>query len=210
VRARVINRETPRGLIFIQLCDRSVAPVELVTRMFRELVDTGIAKTRHCIRLWPVVATSFNSLPDFTAMVKRLVPVYFADVASVAAAAAASSSSSKSSSPPPPGIDSSFGIDIRRRGGSSVTTRELLIPVIAALVPDSFPVDLKKPRHCILVQTIERWAFCSVIPDYHAPLLLQCNVRDHVDAMLVAAAGAGAAAAAATPATGDATAAKAH
>lgn len=120
------------------------SPEEMAAAIIKDLYTTRIQKTRHILRLLPIMATCKANLPDIMESAGRLFDKYFLKT------------------------PSSFAVIFNKRLNSSVS-RELIIKELAELVviknADN-KADLKNPTLCIIVEIIKGICLLSIVDNY--------------------------------------------
>ncbi|CAG5040409.1 unnamed protein product [Parnassius apollo] len=120
------------------------SPEEITTAIVRDLSATKMQKTRHVLRLLPIMATCKANLPDIMECAGKLFDKYFLKEAST------------------------FAVIFNKRFNSSVS-RELIIKELAELVVlknSNNKADLKNPNLCIIVEIIKGICLLSVVDNY--------------------------------------------
>lgn len=120
------------------------SPEELTTAIIKDLTTTKVQKTRHVLRLLPIMATCKANLPDIMECAGKLFDKYFLKEAST------------------------FAIIFNKRFNSSVS-RELIIKELAELIVlknNDNKADLKNPSLCIIVEVIKGICLLSIVDNY--------------------------------------------
>ncbi|KAJ8731964.1 hypothetical protein PYW08_014694 [Mythimna loreyi] len=120
------------------------SPEELTTAIIKDLVTTRLSKTRHVLRLLPIMATCKANLPDIMECAGKLFDKYFLKQSS------------------------SFAIIFNKRFNSSVC-RDLIIKELAEMVVlknANNKADLKNPGLCIIVEIIKGICLLSIVDNY--------------------------------------------
>ncbi|CAH0627051.1 unnamed protein product [Chrysodeixis includens] len=120
------------------------SPEELTAAIIKDLVSTRLQKTRHVLRLLPIMATCKANLPDIMECAGKLFDKFFLNEAS------------------------SFAVIFNKRFNSSVS-RELIIKELAEMVVlknINNKADLKNPRLCIIVEIIKGICLLSIVDNY--------------------------------------------
>ncbi|XP_068630583.1 THUMP domain-containing protein 1 homolog [Battus philenor] len=120
------------------------SPEELTTAIIQDLTKTKIQKTRHVLRLLPIMATCKANLPDIMECAGKLFDKYFLKEAST------------------------FAVIFNKRFNSSVS-RDLIIKELADLIVlknGNNKADLKNPSLCIIVEIIKGICLLSVVDNY--------------------------------------------
>lgn len=120
------------------------SPEELTTAIIKDLVTTKLSKTRHVLRLLPIMATCKANLPDIMECAGKLFDKYFLKQSS------------------------SFAIIFNKRFNSSVC-RDLIIKELAEMVVlknANNKADLKNPGLCIIVEIIKGICLLSIVDNY--------------------------------------------
>lgn len=120
------------------------SPEELATVIIKDLFTTRTQKTRHVLRLLPIMATCKANLPDIMECAGKLFDKYFLKEAST------------------------FAVIFNKRFNSSVS-RDLIIKELAELIVlknGNNKADLKNPRLCIIVEVIKGICLLSVVDNY--------------------------------------------
>ncbi|KPJ11462.1 THUMP domain-containing protein 1-like [Papilio machaon] len=120
------------------------SPEVLTTAIIQDLSTTKVQKTRHVLRLLPIMATCKANLPDIMEAAGKLFDKYFL----------------KNSS--------TFAVIFNKRFNSSVC-RDLIIKELADLIVlknGNNKADLKNPSLCIIVEIIKGICLLSVVDNY--------------------------------------------
>ncbi|CAK1604316.1 unnamed protein product [Parnassius mnemosyne] len=120
------------------------SPEEITTAIIRDLSATKMQKTRHVLRLLPIMATCKANLPDIMECAGKLFDKYFLKEAST------------------------FAVIFNKRFNSSVS-RDLIIKELAELIVlknSNNKADLKNPSLCIIVEIIKGICLLSVVDNY--------------------------------------------
>lgn len=120
------------------------SPEELTSAIVKDLFTTRIQKTRHVLRLLPVMATCKANLPDIMECAGRLFDKFLLKESAT------------------------FAVVFNKRFNSSVS-RELVIKELAEMVvmknADN-KADLKNPTLCIIVEIIKGICLLSIVENY--------------------------------------------
>lgn len=120
------------------------SPEELMTVIIKDLYSTKVQKTRHVMRLLPIMATCKANLPDIMECAGKLFDKYFLKE------------------------PSTFAVIFNKRFNSSVS-RELIIKELAEMVVlknGDNKADLKNPGLCIIVEIIKGICLLSIVDNY--------------------------------------------
>ncbi|XP_049866558.1 THUMP domain-containing protein 1 homolog [Pectinophora gossypiella] len=120
------------------------SPEELTTAIIKDLYTTRIQKTRHVMRLLPIMATCKANLPDIMECAGKLFDNFFLKE------------------------PSTFAVIFNKRFNSSVS-RDLIIKELAELVTlknADNKADLKNPHLCIIVEIIKGICLLSIVDNY--------------------------------------------
>lgn len=120
------------------------SPEELTTAIIKDLSTTKVQKTRHVLRLLPIMATCKANLPDIMECAGKLFDKYFLKESST------------------------FAVIFNKRFNSSVS-RDLIIKELAELIVlknGNNKADLKNPGLCIIVEIIKGICLLSVVDNY--------------------------------------------
>lgn len=120
-------------------------PEELASSIFKDLLSTKSQKTRHLLRLVPIMSTCKANLPDIMECAGRLFDRFFL----------------KSSS--------TFAIIFNKRFNSSVS-RDLIIKELAELIVlknNENKADLKNPHYSVIVEIIKGICLLSIVENYY-------------------------------------------
>lgn len=120
------------------------SPEELTAAIIKDLFATKIQKTRHVMRLLPIMATCKANLPDIMESAGKLFDKYFLKESST------------------------FSVVFNKRFNSSVS-RDMIIKELAELVViknGNNKADLKNPRLCIIVEIIKGICLLSIVDNY--------------------------------------------
>lgn len=121
------------------------SPEELTAAIINDLRSTRLQKTRHVLRLLPILATCKANLPDIMECAGKLCDKYFLKE------------------------PSTFAVIFNKRFNSSVS-RDLIIKELAELVVlknDQNKADLKNPRLCIIVEIVKGICLLSIVDNYY-------------------------------------------
>ncbi|XP_063621310.1 THUMP domain-containing protein 1 homolog [Cydia splendana] len=121
------------------------SPVELTMAIIKDLSETKVQKTRHVMRLLPIMATCKANLPDIMECAGKLFDKYFLKESST------------------------FAVIFNKRFNSSVS-RDLVIKELAemiALKNGDNKADLKNPGLCVIVEIIKGICLLSIVEDYY-------------------------------------------
>lgn len=120
------------------------SPEEVASAIIKDLHTTRIQKTRHVMRLLPIMATCKANLPDIMECAGKLFDKHFLKQSST------------------------FAVIFNKRLNSSVS-RDLIIKELAELVviknADN-KADLKNPSLCIIVEIIKGICLLSIVDNY--------------------------------------------
>lgn len=122
------------------------SPEELTSAIMRDLHTTRLQKTRHVLRLLPIMATCKANLPDIMEDAGRLFDKFFLKESST------------------------FAVIFNKRLNGSVS-RELVIKELAELVVlknSGNKADLKNPKFCIIVEVIKGMCLLTIVDNYFA------------------------------------------
>ncbi|XP_004931936.2 THUMP domain-containing protein 1 homolog [Bombyx mori] len=120
------------------------SPEELTTAIIKDLIATRIQKTRHVMRLLPIMITCKANLPDIMESAGKLFDKYFLKE------------------------PTSFSVVFNKRFNNSVS-RDLIIKELAELVVvknRENKADLKNPGLCIIVEVIKGMCLLSIVDNY--------------------------------------------
>lgn len=120
------------------------SPEELTTAIIKDLFNTRMQKTRHVLRLLPIMATCKANLPDIMECAGKLFDNFFLKT------------------------PSTFAVIFNKRFNSSVS-RDLIIKELAEMIVmknGDNKADLKNPRLCIIVEIIKGICLLSVVDNY--------------------------------------------
>lgn len=120
------------------------SPIELTTAIIKDLITTRVQKTRHVLRLLPIMATCKANLPDIMECAGKLFDKYFLKK------------------------PSTFAVIFNKRFNSSVS-RDMIIKELAELVViknGDNKADLKNPELCIIVEIIKGICLLSIVDNY--------------------------------------------
>ncbi|KAJ8519042.1 hypothetical protein ONZ45_g3956 [Pleurotus djamor] len=131
-------------LVVFIACRPPVDPVTMVVSHVENVQRTGISRTRYTHRLVPSSNTCAANLPDITNLCKEVFDQFFQN------------------NPGP----SSYKIELRIRNHTT-HTRDLLIPHIAACLPNNLTVKLDDPEVFILVEIFKSVCGIGVVKDYY-------------------------------------------
>lgn len=121
------------------------SPEELTAAIIKDLYVSKLQKTRHVMRLLPIMGTCKANLPDIMECAGRLFDKYFL------------------SKP------STFAVIFNKRFNSSVS-RDLIIKELADMVVQKNTdnkADLKNPTLCIIVEIIKGICLLSIVDNYY-------------------------------------------
>ncbi|XP_013188901.1 THUMP domain-containing protein 1 homolog [Amyelois transitella] len=121
------------------------SPEELTNAIIKDLYVTKIQKTRHVMRLLPIMGTCKANLPDIMECAGRLFDKYFLKE------------------------PSTFAVIFNKRFNSSVS-RDLIIKELAEMVVlknGENKADLKNPTLCIIVEIIKGICLLSIVENYY-------------------------------------------
>ncbi|XP_053603002.1 THUMP domain-containing protein 1 homolog [Plodia interpunctella] len=121
------------------------SPEELIEAIVKDLHVTKLQKTRHVMRLLPIMATCKANLPDIMECAGRLFDKYFLKE------------------------PSTFAVIFNKRFNSSVS-RDLIIKELAEMVVmknGDNKADLKNPTLCIIVEIIKGICLLSIVGNYY-------------------------------------------
>ncbi|XP_028176237.1 THUMP domain-containing protein 1 homolog [Ostrinia nubilalis] len=120
------------------------SPEEVATAIIKDLYTTRVQKTRHVMRMLPIMATCKANLPDIMECAGKLFDRFFLKQGS------------------------SFAVIFNKRFNSSVS-RDMIIKELAEMVvmknADN-KADLKNPTLCIIVEIIKGICLMSVVENY--------------------------------------------
>lgn len=122
------------------------SPEELTAAILKDLVTTKVPKTRHLLRLVPIMATCKANLPDIMECAGKLFDKYFLKE------------------------PSTFAVVFNKRFNSSVS-RDLVIKELADLIVQKNgdnKADLKNPKLAIIIEIIKGTCLVSILEDYYA------------------------------------------
>lgn len=120
------------------------SPEELTAAIIKDLSTTKIQKTRHVMRLLPIMATCKANLPDIMECAGTLFDKYFLKESST------------------------FAVIFNKRFNSSVS-RDMIIKELAELIVlknGDNKADLKNPSLCIIVEIIKGICLLSIVDNY--------------------------------------------
>ncbi|XP_075970696.1 THUMP domain-containing protein 1 homolog [Anticarsia gemmatalis] len=120
------------------------SPEELTAAIIKDLMTTRLQKTRHVLRLLPIMATCRANLPDIMEAAGRLFDKYFLKE------------------------PSTFAVIFNKRFNNSVS-RDLIIKELADLIVlknGENKADLKNPGLCIIVEIIKGMCLLSIVDNY--------------------------------------------
>lgn len=121
------------------------SPEELTSAIMKELHTTRLQKTRHVLRLLPIMATCKANLPDIMEAAGRLFDQYFLKESST------------------------FAVIFNKRFNNSVS-RELVIKELAELIVlknSGNKADLKNPKLCIIIEIIKGMCLLTIVDNYY-------------------------------------------
>lgn len=122
------------------------SPEDLTTAILKDLLATKMQKTRHLLRLVPIMGTCKANLPDIMECAGKMFDKFFL------------------------GKESTFAIVFNKRFNSSVS-RDLIIKELAELIVLKNPgnkADLKSPKLCVIIEIIKGICLVSVVENYYA------------------------------------------
>lgn len=122
------------------------SPEELTNAIIKDLSTTKVQKTRHVLRLLPIMATCKANLPDIMECAGKLFDKYFLKK------------------------PSTFAVIFNKRFNSSAS-RELIIKELAEMIVlknGENKADLKNPGLCIIVEIIKGICLLSVVDNYYS------------------------------------------
>lgn len=122
------------------------SPEELTNAIIKDLSATKVQKTRHVLRLLPIMATCKANLPDIMECAGKLFDKYFLKE------------------------PSTFAVIFNKRFNSSAS-RELIIKELADMIVlknRGNKADLKNPGLCIIVEIIKGICLLSVVDNYYS------------------------------------------
>lgn len=120
-------------------------PEELGTSIFNDLLLLKVQKTRHLLRLVPIMSTCKANLPDIMECAGKLFDKYFIT------------------------NSCTFAVVFNKRFNNSVS-RELVIKELADLVilkNNDNKADLKNPHYSIIVEIIKGMCLLSILKNYY-------------------------------------------
>lgn len=120
------------------------SPEELTSAIMKDLHTTKLQKTRHVLRLLPIMATCKANLPDIMEAAGRLFDKYFLKESST------------------------FAVIFNRRFNNSLS-RELVIKELAELIVlknSGNKADLKNPKLCIIIEVIKGMSLLTIVDNY--------------------------------------------
>lgn len=120
------------------------SPEELTAAIIKDLFATRLQKTRHVLRLLPIMATCRANLPDIMEAAGKLFDKFFLKESST------------------------FAVIFNKRFNNSVS-RELIIKELADLIVlknGNNKADLKNPSLCIIVEIIKGMCLLSIVENY--------------------------------------------
>lgn len=121
------------------------SPEELTAAIMKDLHTTRLQKTRHVLRLLPILATCKANLPDIMEAAGRLFDQYFLKESST------------------------FAVIFNKRFNNSVS-RELVIKELADLIVlknSANKADLKNPKLCIIIEIIKGMCLITIVDNYY-------------------------------------------
>lgn len=121
------------------------SPEELTSAIMKDLHTTRLQKTRHVLRLLPIMVTCKANLPDIMEAAGRLFDKYFLKESST------------------------FAVIFNKRFNNSVS-RELVIKELAELIVlknSGNKADLKNPKLCIVVEIIKGMCLLTIVDNYY-------------------------------------------
>lgn len=121
-------------------------PEELTNAIIKDLSTTKVQKTRHVLRLLPIMATCKANLPDIMECAGKLFDKYFLKE------------------------PSTFAVIFNKRFNSSAS-RDLIIKELADMIVlknGGNKADLKNPGLCIIVEIIKGMCLLSVVDNYYS------------------------------------------
>ncbi|CAG9115885.1 hypothetical protein JYU34_016757 [Plutella xylostella] len=120
-------------------------PEELTSAILKDLLATKVQRTRHLLRLVPIMATCKANLPDIMESAGKLFDKYFLKE------------------------PSTFAVVFNKRFNNSVS-RDLVIKELADLIVlknSGNKADLKNPKLCIIIEIIKGICLVSVVENYY-------------------------------------------
>ncbi|CAB3242999.1 unnamed protein product [Arctia plantaginis] len=120
------------------------SPEELTAAIIKDLFTTRLQKTRHVLRLLPIMATCRANLPDIMEAAGKLFDKFFLKE------------------------PSTFAVIFNKRFNNCVS-RELIIKELADLIVlknGGNKADLKNPGLCIIVEIIKGMCLLSIVDNY--------------------------------------------
>lgn len=121
------------------------SPEELTTAIIKDLSATKVQKTRHVLRLLPIMATCKANLPDIMECAGKLFDKFLLKK------------------------PSTFAVIFNKRFNSCVS-RDLVIKELAEMIVlknSENKADLKNPGLCIIVEIIKGICLMSIVEDYY-------------------------------------------
>ncbi|KAJ3452827.1 thump domain containing protein 1-related [Anaeramoeba flamelloides] len=135
--------KTPvKGLIFIEIHEEKIDPLEIVLEFFREIVETKEMKSRYIIRIFPIQYICYSDIDKILLKTKLVVEKHFGEEIK----------------PFPYCVD----CQIRANGIKKME----IIQKVADLVSEKFKVDLTNPKGVILIRTIAQSSGIAFLPKY--------------------------------------------
>ncbi|TFK74198.1 hypothetical protein BDN72DRAFT_104731 [Pluteus cervinus] len=131
-------------VVFIS-CKPPVDPVELVVHHIKNVLKTGVTRTRYIHRLVPVSGSCVTNLPEMQALCNTLLERFFQQH---------------------PGKVFRYKIELRVRNHTTLS-RQTIIQNIAQDVPSEHTVDLTNPDMFILVEVFKSVCGISIVEDYY-------------------------------------------
>lgn len=121
------------------------APEELASSIFKDLLSTKTQKTRHLLRLVPIMSTCKANLPDIMECAGKLFDRFFLKTSST------------------------FAVIFNKRFNNSVS-RDMIIKELAELIVlknKDNKADLKNPHYSIIVEIIKGYCLLSIVENYY-------------------------------------------
>ncbi|KAL1920134.1 uncharacterized protein VTP21DRAFT_1280 [Calcarisporiella thermophila] len=129
-------------VVFIKVCN-TIEPVSFVQYILKDLVETGMKKTRFSQRLVPFSKTCYANMNDILAMARELIKSHFEKEMPIR-----------------------YAIIPKIRLNDRIN-RDELIRSLAELVPKQHKVSLDQPELCILIEVFKSVCGMSVVRDYY-------------------------------------------
>lgn len=120
-------------------------PDELTSSIFKDIMTTKVQKTRHLLRLIPILSTCKANLPDIMECAGKMFDKYFLKTSST------------------------FAIIFNKRFNNSVS-RDLIIKELADLIVlknSDNKADLKNPHYSVIVEIVKGYCLLSVVENYY-------------------------------------------